>query len=115
MSWVIVRNSDGAAVLETFSAKVAGAINLAKYRAVPIEEYLGEFNRRVKSDSVASPATLVRDQHSRKSERGEARMAGRPACSTGRRVVGGATNSLSCTRCGEDPVACDCDGGPNNR
>jgi hypothetical protein len=43
-SWVIVNNETGAAIFETFSAKTAGAINRAKYRAVPILEYLQALN-----------------------------------------------------------------------
>ncbi len=45
-SWVIVRRENGQAVLETFSAKIAGAIDGAKFKAVPILEYLQGLNRK---------------------------------------------------------------------
>ena len=47
-SWVIVRKSDGAAVLETFSAAVAAAVNTAAYDVVPILRYLQELNARIR-------------------------------------------------------------------
>lgn len=39
-SWVIVSKATGKAVLETFSSDVAQAINLEKYRVVPILDWL---------------------------------------------------------------------------
>lgn len=46
-SWVIVRNSNGEAVLETFNEEVAKAYNTKLYRAVPILDYLVNFNKSV--------------------------------------------------------------------
>ena len=48
-SWVIVRKATGEAVLETYSARVAFAINKEKYRVVPILEYLEGINAEIKS------------------------------------------------------------------
>jgi len=47
-SWVIVEVATDKATLETFSQKVAGAINTNKYRAVPILQYLQQFNQSIK-------------------------------------------------------------------
>lgn len=43
-SWVIVRLSDGQAVMETFSKATAEAVDPAKAKAVPIIEWLGSLN-----------------------------------------------------------------------
>jgi hypothetical protein len=51
-SWVIVEIATGAVIFETYNPKVAAAINTRKYRAVPILEYLQNFNRRIRIDSV---------------------------------------------------------------
>ncbi len=48
-SWVIVDKSTGRAIAETFRVNVALAINTLKYRVVPIEQYLQEFNQAVQS------------------------------------------------------------------
>jgi len=44
-SWVIRERSTGRVLFETFSRKVAAAINTAKYEAVPILQYLASLNR----------------------------------------------------------------------
>lgn len=44
MSWVIVNIETGEAVLETFNKDVILRLNTAKYKAVPIAEYLGCIN-----------------------------------------------------------------------
>jgi hypothetical protein len=44
MSWVIVNIETGEAVLETFNKGVISRLNTAKYKAVPIAEYLGTIN-----------------------------------------------------------------------
>ena len=49
-SWVIVNKATGVAVFETFNQNTAKAINDKLYKAVPILEYLQEFNRRVKCE-----------------------------------------------------------------
>ena len=51
-SWVIVERSTGRAVAETFSARVAGAVNAEKYEAVPILEYLHGLNERIRADPL---------------------------------------------------------------
>lgn len=43
-SWVIVHNKTGEVVFETYSAKIAKAIDFRKYHAVPILEYLQGLN-----------------------------------------------------------------------
>jgi len=45
-SWIIVDKATGRVIAETFLAHVAAAINTAKYRAVPILEYLVSINGR---------------------------------------------------------------------
>lgn len=45
-SWVIVSKATGRAVFETFSRRVAAAINLDAYRVVPIREWLSSLNKR---------------------------------------------------------------------
>lgn len=49
-SWVIVEKSTQKALCETFSQKTVDAINKSKYEAIPILEYLQEFNRSLKND-----------------------------------------------------------------
>ena len=46
MSWVVVDKQTGKAVLETFNPKLPPLINLARYRVVPILEYLTSLNRK---------------------------------------------------------------------
>ena len=50
-SWVICENKTGTAVCETFSSTLAGAVNTAKYEAVPIRVYLAGLNRRLRRDA----------------------------------------------------------------
>jgi hypothetical protein len=45
-SWVIVDNSTGKAVLETFNAALIDKINASKYTAVPILQYLQGLNKK---------------------------------------------------------------------
>jgi hypothetical protein len=47
-SWVIVEKNTGKAVFETYSRKMADAVNRKKFNVLPILEYLQEFNRKVK-------------------------------------------------------------------
>jgi len=47
-SWVIVRLADNAPLFETYNPKVIAHLNAAKYKAVPILEYLQDFNRRIR-------------------------------------------------------------------
>ena len=46
-SWVIVEKSTGKAVLETFNELLANKVNVKKYKAVPILEYLQNFNKEL--------------------------------------------------------------------
>lgn len=48
-SYVIIEIATGSAVLETFSEKIAQAINTNKYKAVPILEYLQAINKEIKT------------------------------------------------------------------
>lgn len=52
-SWVIVDKATDEAVLETFSAKIAKAINTEKYNVVPILEYLQSLNRKLTFSKTA--------------------------------------------------------------
>lgn len=47
MSWVIVDERTGKAVLETFNPKIKQAKLKGPYKAVPIHEYLVEINRKI--------------------------------------------------------------------
>lgn len=51
-SFVIVRKSDGQAVMETFSARVAERVNKDKYEAVPILDYLEQLNAKIKAEAA---------------------------------------------------------------
>jgi hypothetical protein len=51
-SWVIVRVATGEAIAETYLQHVAEAINRDKYKAVPVGEYLGQLNRRIKAGEI---------------------------------------------------------------
>ena len=46
-SWVIRNKATGEVVMETFSPKVADAINTAKYETVPILDYLVGLNKAI--------------------------------------------------------------------
>lgn len=56
-SWVVRDKSTGKAVLETFDPKKVEALNTEKYEAVPIGEYLGDYNRRVREAGGVEPPT----------------------------------------------------------
>jgi hypothetical protein len=47
-SWVIVSKQSGKAVLETFDSSLVNCINQKLYKAVPILEYLQNFNKSLK-------------------------------------------------------------------
>ena len=47
-SWVIRNKETKEVVCEIFTKKFIASLNEKKYEAVPIAEYLGEFNRTVK-------------------------------------------------------------------
>lgn len=48
-SWVIRERASGRVLFETFSPRVVAALNLARYEAVPILEYLVNLNRTMKA------------------------------------------------------------------
>ena len=48
MSWVIVRLSDNEAVCELTNYENVLKLNTEKYKAVPVLNYLGELNRKIK-------------------------------------------------------------------
>jgi hypothetical protein len=48
-SWVIVDKTNNKAVFETFCYEFADTINKTKYEAVPILEYLQNFNKGLKA------------------------------------------------------------------
>jgi hypothetical protein len=47
-SWVIVDKSTNKAIFETFSKSITDKINVEKYQAVPILEYLQNLNKTIK-------------------------------------------------------------------
>ena len=49
-SWVIVEKATNKAIFETFSKKVANAINRRNYEVMPILAYLQSFNKGIKND-----------------------------------------------------------------
>ena len=51
-SWVIVEKSTSKPICETYSKETIEAINKNKYQAIPILQYLQEFNRKVKNDQI---------------------------------------------------------------
>jgi hypothetical protein len=57
-SWIVVRRSDSAAVLETWSRLVVAAIDRRTYVAVPAARYLAVFNERVRAAGGVQPAPM---------------------------------------------------------
>lgn len=55
-SWVVRNRETGEVVMETFDKKKVDALNVAKYEAVPIQQYLGEVNQAAKSGEQAAVA-----------------------------------------------------------
>lgn len=47
-SWVIRNRATKEVVCETFSPKMVVALNLEKYEAIPVLDYLVEINRKAK-------------------------------------------------------------------
>jgi len=47
-SWVVREKATGRVVFETFNPTIVARLNTDRYEAVPIMDYLTEFNRRVK-------------------------------------------------------------------
>ena len=54
-SWVVVDKDTGAAVLETYSQKIADAINRERYSVHTALEYLQNLNAKI-HNSLQSPA-----------------------------------------------------------
>jgi erythromycin esterase-like protein len=52
-SWVIVRKSDGAAIHETWSRKLADRVNRQTHDVVPIAEWLAHVNAKAKASRVS--------------------------------------------------------------
>ena len=52
-SWIIVQKTTGKAIVETYSKETANIVNrngTSLYKAVPILQYLQDFNSEVKHD-----------------------------------------------------------------
>lgn len=47
-SWVIVDKITNKAIFETFSESILGKINVEKYQAVPVLEYLQNLNKQIR-------------------------------------------------------------------
>jgi hypothetical protein len=47
-SWVIVDKITNKAIFETFSESIASKINVEKYQAVPVLEYLQNLNKQIR-------------------------------------------------------------------
>lgn len=54
-SWVIRERRTGAVIMETFDRRKVDALNVARYEAVPILQYLGEVNRSARATLSAGP------------------------------------------------------------
>jgi hypothetical protein len=50
VSWVIVSRETGRPVLETYSARVAGAVDLGRYEVLTALAWLQRFNSEVKGN-----------------------------------------------------------------
>jgi hypothetical protein len=50
-SWVVVQKDTGKVILETFDPKMVAAINLDRYRVIPILKYLTSLNRQIKEQA----------------------------------------------------------------
>lgn len=48
-SWIIVNRATGAVLFETFQESITLKLNTAKYQAVPVLQYLQQFNRSIKA------------------------------------------------------------------
>lgn len=53
-SWVVVSRATGKPVLETFERRVADAINLEKYEALPIGKWLARLNDQIRHEAAAA-------------------------------------------------------------
>jgi hypothetical protein len=51
-SWIVVRRATGESVLETFSARQAGAINQEAYAVFTAARWLGAFNAAIKANAA---------------------------------------------------------------
>jgi hypothetical protein len=47
-SWVIVNRVTGAVLFETFQESITLKLNTGKYQAMPVLQYLQQFNRSIK-------------------------------------------------------------------
>ena len=54
-SWIIVDTFTGRAICETWNAQLLPLLNVARYRAVPILEYLGQLNARIRTTGSDQP------------------------------------------------------------
>lgn len=64
-SWVIVNQKTGKAVFETFDQKIADKVARdysETHKAVPIQEYLGELNKKIKAEQVSSDLGATSDR-----------------------------------------------------
>ena len=52
-SWILREKGTGRVVCETFNLTVVRALNTAKYEAVPILDYLGGFNAKVRAGRLS--------------------------------------------------------------
>jgi hypothetical protein len=59
-SWVVREKATGRVLFETFSAKLVAAINVARYEAVPIGQYLAALNKppAAPSESPVAPSEI---------------------------------------------------------
>lgn len=54
-SAVIVERKTSRVICETFNQRVIDALNTARYKAVPIGEYLGNLNKSIRENGGVQP------------------------------------------------------------
>lgn len=59
MSWIVTDSATGRAVLETFSPKVAAAINRDRYTVQEAGEYLAQLNARARAAALEQACQRV--------------------------------------------------------
>jgi hypothetical protein len=58
-SWIIRERATRRVICETFNAKAIAQLNIKRYEAVPILEYLTELNRAIKAGEGACVLSIM--------------------------------------------------------
>jgi len=73
-SWVVREKTTGRVVFETFNPTIVARLNTDRYEAVPIMDYLTEFNRRVKGADDVDQSGRNKAERASLSGNGEAQQ-----------------------------------------